>query len=160
MDQMIIAAADAGVRQLQARYADACWRLDADALGQGFAADAVWQLSSGAVYAGRPAIAEAMRAGFANYRHIFITFGTPILAVDGSTAEGRTYVSEQGVFANGAAYLVIGTYYERFAREADGSWRFAWRRFEPGYSGPPGLLPEGFRDMPDYGPPPALPEAR
>lgn len=159
MDSKIMAAVDAGVRQLHARYADAVWRLDADALGLGFAEEAIWELSSGAVHRGRAAIVEAMRAGFANYRHVFMTFGTPMLTAAAAAASARTYVAEQGVFADGRPYNVIGTYYERFVREA-GAWRFAWRRFEPGYSGPPGLLSEGFRDMADYGPPPAMPDVR
>jgi ketosteroid isomerase-like protein len=149
------AAVEAGIRQLHARCADAIWRKDADALGDCFAADAVWQLSAG-VRRGRPDIVTTMRGGFANFRHIFMSFGSPLLALDAGGARARTYVTERGVRADGEAYLTIGIYYERFACGADGRWRFAWRQFQTGYSGAQDLS-GGFPAMPDYGPPPAMP---
>ena len=82
-----------------------------------------------------------------------IDFG---LVVDSSVilvenAERR--LAEDGVLADGTPYLLIGIYLERFVQEADGRWRFAWRRFQPLYSGPHDLS-GNFVDVPDDGLPP------
>jgi len=149
------AITETGIRQLHSRCADAIWRMDADALGDCFVADGVWQLSLG-IRRGRADIVAAMRAGFANFRHIFMTFSAPLLAVDGSVVCGRTYVCEEGVRSDGATYLMLGIYYERFLQGADERWRFAWRQFEAGYSGPHAFSGT-FPAMTDHGPPPAMP---
>jgi ketosteroid isomerase-like protein len=148
--------AEAGIRQLHARCADAIWRKDAEALGDCFAQDAEWQLSAGP-RRGRAAIVEIMRAGFGSFRRVLMTFRTPLLEVGDGVAGGRTYVTEDGVRADGTPYLLIGTYLERFACEADGRWRFTWRRFQPLYSGPHDLS-GSFLDVPDQGLPPGAGE--
>ncbi|MCJ2181010.1 nuclear transport factor 2 family protein [Novosphingobium album (ex Hu et al. 2023)] len=148
-------AAEAGIRQLHARYTDAVWRKDVAAFGDCFALDAEWRLS-GVVISGRGNISAFMAAAFEKYRRILLTFRNPVVSLTGSgQATARTYVSEQSVLADGTAYGPIGTYYERLVEEA-GIWRFAWRLFLTEYIGPPDLSGTFF-DNPDFGPPPAMP---
>jgi ketosteroid isomerase-like protein len=149
------AATEAGIRQLQARCADAVFRKDAEALGDCFAEDAVWWLTAG-VQRGRADIVAAMRAGFTNFRSIFMTLRAPLLELSEREVSGRTYVTEEGVRADGTAYLTIGIYFERFALGGDGRWRFTWRHFQAHYAGPPGLTGP-FIQAHDFGAPPAMP---
>lgn len=148
-------AAEAGIRQLQARCADAIWRKDAEALGDCFTEDAVWRLSAG-VRRGRAEIVETMRAGFSNFRAIFLTLRPPLLELGEGIASGRTYVTEEGARADGTGYAIIGIYFERFARGMDERWRFSWRHFQAHYAGPPRLT-GAFIDAHDFGAPPAMP---
>lgn len=147
-------AAEAGIRQLQARCVDAIWRKDAEALGECFALDGEWQLAAGAKR-GCAEIVEFIGCGFSGFQRIFLTLGTPILEVGNGVASGRTYVTEDGALADGTPYRVIGIYFERFVEEG-GAWRFAWRQFQAHYSGLPDLS-GNWLDVPDCGPPPAMP---
>lgn len=145
-----LAMAEFAIRQLHARYADACWRKDADAMRALFAADGVWDFSSGPQRGG-DAIARFLGGGFGHYRHICVTMGTPIVSLSGERAAARTYLVEQGLLADGAPYRTVGHYAERFVEEG-ARWLFAWRQFQPWYSGPPDMR-GGFADLADPGPP-------
>jgi hypothetical protein len=96
-----------------------------------------------------------MCAAFTKYRWILLNFRTPLLQVGKGDASGRTYVSEQSVFADGRSYAPIGTYYDRY-REEGVLWRFSWRLFHTCYIGPPDLSGQFFEN-PDFGPPPLMP---
>lgn len=148
------AAAEAGIRQLHARYTDAVWRQDVTAFGDCFAADGEWRIS-GMVLRGRPQIEETIGRIFQNAHRILMNFRTPILEVGEGRASGRTYVTEQCTWKHRSPNCSIGRYYERFVEESDG-WRFAWRIFQLHYSGPPDLTGE-WREHPDFGPPPGMP---
>lgn len=147
-------AAECGIRQLHARYVDAVWRKDGEAFGDCFAEAAEWRVG-GSVMQGRDGITEAMRGVFPLFRRILMTFRTPILEVGDGVASGRTYVSENSVFADGRPFAPIGIYFERFVRQG-AVWRFQWRLFQTNYAGPPDLSGTFF-DVPDYGAPPAMP---
>ena len=148
------AAAETGIRQLQARYVDAVWRKDSDGFGDCMASDCEWRIG-GHIARGRAEIVDYIGLVFPRFRRIFLTFGTPILEVGDSVASGRTYVTEQSVFADGQPFFMIGTYYERFVDEGD-RWRFAWRLFQFQYAGPSDLS-GSFIDNVDFGAPPAMP---
>ena len=148
------ALAESGIRQLYARYIDAVWRKDSVAFGDCFTEDAEWRLS-GLVIRGRTDIADFMKQAFSKYRFILLTFRTPLLSVNGPTASGRTYVSEQSILADGRPFAPIGIYYEHFVQQGD-RWRFAWRLFHTAYIGPPDLSGTYF-ETPDFGPFPAMP---
>lgn len=150
------ADAEAGIRQLHARYADAAWRKDFASFGDCFAQDAEWRIS-GMVLKGRPMIEETIARIMQHARHILITFRTPIIEVGEGTASGRTYITEQCTWDHRDPNVSIGRYYERFVEEGD-RWRFTWRVFELHYSGPPDLMGQ-WHEHPDYGPPPAMPPA-
>lgn len=147
--------AEAAIRQLHARYIDSVWRKDVDAFGDCFAPDCEWRIT-GKVYRGRDEIQEMISHIFTRARRILMTFQTPILEVGDGTASGRTYVQEQCAWENGNSNIAIGRYYEHFVEDAD-RWRFSWRLFQVHYSGPPDLSAQ-YRDHPDFGAPPGMPE--
>lgn len=147
-------AAEAAIRQLHARYVDAVWRQDVDAFGDCFAQDAEWRVG-GKIMRGRAEVMEFMRGVFPQFERLLMTFRTPILEVGDGIASGRTYVSENSRFADGKPFGPIGIYFEHFVEESD-RWRFKWRLFQTNYAGLPDLTGTFF-DVPDYGPPPAMP---
>ena len=153
MTDLVIA--DVGIRQLHARYTDAVWRHDYDAFAECFSPDAQWRIS-GMVLSGRAQIRATIERILGNFRRVLISFGTPILSVEGARASGRTYVTEQCAWKNGNTNISIGRYYEQFVDEGD-CWRFAWRLFQLHYRGPPDLSGT-YYDNPDYGAPPGMPE--
>lgn len=146
--------AEAGIRQLHARYTDAVWRQDHDAFADCFTEDGEWRIS-GRVFRGRAEIRSAIERILANFRRVLISFGTPILEVGDREATGRTYINERCAWKDGNTNISIGRYYERFVQEGD-RWRFAWRLFQLHYRGPADLSGTFF-DNPDYGPPPGMP---
>ena len=147
--------AECGIRQLQARYTDAVWRLDYDAFGDCFAEDCEWRIS-GVILRGRAQIVDYNRQLFSTqFRRLFITLRTPILEVTGGKASGRTYFSAQNILADGTPFAPFGVYYEHFVDQGD-RWRFSWRLFHSLYGGPPDLTGT-FHDQPDFGAPPAMP---
>jgi ketosteroid isomerase-like protein len=147
-------AAEAGIRELHARYGDAVWRRDYAAFADCFTEDAEWRIA-GMVLRGRTQIASTLERLMGNLHRVLMTFRTPILDVGNGVASGRTYVTEQSAFKNGRPGTTIGLYYERFIRQGD-RWRFTWRLFQLHYMGPADLT-GAFFDQADYGPPPAMP---
>lgn len=147
-------AAEAGIRDLHARYVDAVWRKDYAAFGDCFAEDAEWRIA-GMVLRGRAEIESTLERLMGNFHRVLMTFRTPILDVGDGVASGRTYVTEQSAFKNGRPGTTIGLYYERFVRQSD-RWRMSWRLFQLHYMGPADLT-GSFFEQADYGPPPAMP---
>lgn len=146
--------AEAGIRQLYARYVDAVWRKDHVAFGDCFSEAAEWRIS-GMVFRGRAEIAGFIQKVFPKYRFILLNFRTPVLTVKAHAAEARAYVSEQSVLVDGKAYGPIGIYYDRLVLQED-QWRYSWRLFHTSYAGPPDLS-GAFFENPDFGRPPAMP---
>jgi hypothetical protein len=146
--------AEAAVRQLHAHYTDAVWRKDHVAFGDCFTEDCEWRIS-GMILRGRAEITQFMKDAFPRYRFILINLRTPVLQVGDGRAWGRTYMSEQSMFADGRPYGPIGVYYEHFLEQSD-RWRFSWRLFHTSYSGPPDLSGSFFENA-DFGPAPAMP---
>jgi SnoaL-like domain len=149
-----LAEAQAGIRDLHARYTDATFRKDYDAFARCFTADGEWRIS-GRLFKGPVEIRDGIAAILDNFVRVLITFRTPILSVGQGVASGRTYVDERCAWANGNTNIAIGIYYEHFA-EVDGVWLFSWRLFQRHYTGPPDMTGT-FDEQPDYGPPPAMP---
>ena len=150
------ALVECAIRQLHARYMDAVWRLDYEAFGDCFTEDCEWRIG-GVVLRGRQEIVAHNRELFSSkFRRLFITLRTPILELhpDGS-ASGRTYFSAQNLMADGSGFAPLGRYFERFRKE-DGRWRASWRLFQTLYTGPADLSGT-FHEVPDFGPPPAMP---
>ncbi len=150
-----LARAQAHIADLHARYTDAVWRQDADAFADCFTPDAEWRIS-GRVFAGREAIREGIAAILSRFVRVLISFRAPIVTFDGDEACARTYVDERCAWKNGERNISIGRYYERFRECDDGRWRFRWRLFELHYRGDADLGGTFF-DLPDHGPPPAMP---
>lgn len=147
-------AAEAGIRQLHARYTDSVWRQDHVAFGDCFSEDAEWRIS-GRIFRGRAEITDVIQQILSNANRILITFRTPILEVGDGVASGRCYVTEHCTWLNRGPNISIGRYYEHFVDEGD-RWRFSWRLFQLHYSGPEDLSGTWY-EHPDYGPPPGMP---
>jgi uncharacterized protein (TIGR02246 family) len=146
--------AEAGIRQLHARCADAVWRKDYEGFGDCFTEDAEWRIS-GMVLRGRDEIVGNLKRLLPKFHRVLMTFRTPIIEVGEGTASGRTYTTEQSTFSDGRPATTIGIYYERFVNQG-GQWRFSWRLFQLHYMGPADLSGPFF-DNPDFGPPPSMP---
>ena len=148
------AAAEAGIRQLQARYADAVWRWDFDAFGNCFAEDAEWRVAGFAVH-GRAACVDLLKGLQVNFDRVLFLMQCPMLEVGNGTAIGRTYCTEQNVYKDRRPGFSIGIYYDRFVQQGD-VWRYSYHHFQACYLGPPDMTGRFF-EATDYGPPSAMP---
>jgi uncharacterized protein (TIGR02246 family) len=149
--------AECAIRQLHARYADAVWRQDVSAFAECFADDAVWRVG-GLELTGRAAIAAGFAGFMASIERTLMTFRTPIVTLGADGASARTYVTEQNKYADGTAAMSIGIYYEQFAVDRDGAWRFAWRHWQMYYHGPADLS-GAIHPAAEFGAPPGMPGA-
>ena len=149
-----LVTADAGIRQLYARYADAVWRKDPQAFGDCLTEDAEWRIA-GAVMKGRAAAVAQIGQVLQQFRWCSINFKQPIIHIKDGKVTGRAFFMEQSVFATGRTMFAMGTYYDHYVNCGD-QWRFSWRLFQNHYAGSPDLSSPLF-ETPDYGPPPAMP---
>jgi ketosteroid isomerase-like protein len=143
-------AAEAGIRRMHARYANAVWRRDFTAYEEFWTEDAEFRIA-GLVHKGRDDIVAFLRRAMADVDWVRMDFESPIvdLQADGS-ALSRTQVWEENVLMKG-----MGIYWERLVL-LDGAWRRRWAMFELHYIERTGE--KGRRlDQPDYGPPPGFP---
>lgn len=70
---------------------------------------------------------ENFRAGVRHLKHMITS---PLIEVDGDTGTGVAYLLATAVDRNnGQAFMVTGTYYDRYERNS-GAWLFAERRIE------------------------------
>lgn len=148
------ALADAKIRQLYARYADAVWRKDPEAFGDCLTEDVEWRIA-GQVLHGRAAAVEMIKRVLPQFRWCSINFKTPIITVSDGKATGRCFFMEQSVFEHGRTFAAMGTYYDHYVDQGD-CWRFSWRLFQTHYAGSPDLSGPLFEN-PDFGPPPNMP---
>ena len=149
-------SAEAGIRRLHARYADAVFRKDFSSFADCFTEDAEWRLGP-YVLRGRQEATAFLQERIANSHWVLMTFRSPILEIGQGTATGRTYVTELNAYKNAPPSHTVATYYERFA-EQNGVWRRAWAFFQLHYMGKEDMSGEFFAQE-DYGPPPAMPPA-
>jgi uncharacterized protein (TIGR02246 family) len=150
-------AADAGIRQLHARFNDAVWRQDATEFSNCWSRDGEWKIA-GMHMQGREAISQACTALLGRCAHIHLIPGLPILELTGpGTAIGRMSVTEFAKMHDGSTAMTIGWYHDHYIDE-DGRWRFAKRHWSFKYRGAPDLTGP-FIDTPDYGDFPLMPAA-
>jgi hypothetical protein len=146
--------AEAGIRRLHARYADAVFRKDYATFADCFTEDAEWRLGS-YVLRGRQEATAFLQDRLAKSHWVLMTFRTPILEIGHGTATGRTYVTEQNAYRDEPPVYTVATYYERFV-EQNGLWRRAFALFQLHYMGKDDLS-GAFYAQEDYGAPPAMP---
>ena len=146
--------AEAGIRELHARYVDAVLRKDYVSFADCFTEDAEWRIA-GRVNRGRGEIVGFLQAAMSNFHAVIMTLRPPLIDLHGTTANVRTHVTENNGFKDGRPGSTIGTYYERLV-EQGGRWRRAWALYQLHYMGPADLTGSWF-EQPDYGPPPAMP---
>lgn len=125
------------IRELVARYADAVTRRHERDWAATWAEDGEWHVF-GNPTKGREAIVILWNELMGGLPFVVQLPGAGTISIDGSNATGRWYITEHGQTAEGGGLLTIGVYHDRY-RRLDGGWRFARRRFDILYSGPPDL---------------------
>src|SRR5438309_1229027 len=112
MRMIDLVAADAGVRQMHARYANAVWRKDFTTYGEFWTQDAEFRIA-GLTHKGRENIVAFLHRAMADVDWVRMDFESPILdpAPDGGVL-ARTQVWEENVLMKG-----MGIYWERLVLE-------------------------------------------
>jgi uncharacterized protein (TIGR02246 family) len=146
--------ADAGIRQLHARFTDAVWRQDADEFAGCFASDGEWKIAGMHMH-GHEEIADACRRMLGRCSHIHLIVGLPILEVTSDRAIGRLNMTEFARMQDGSTAMTIGWYHDHYV-DQEGRWRFQKRHWVMKYRGPPDLTGL-YADTPDYGAFPGAP---
>lgn len=145
--------AEAAIRQLYARYADAVWRKDRAALVSCFTDDATWKIA-GRTLVGHQAIGEFFEASVGASQKVMFWWGNPVLEIAGDEATGRLQVTELIKRAD-VELRSLAIYYERYRRIED-RWLLSFHHFNMHYLGPPDLS-DDYYDCREYGPPPGFP---
>ena len=136
------------IQRLVHEYCDAVCNHDADRWITTWDDDATWEIGRGPVE-GR----DAIRAQFDMAMDLFESVnqvsynGTADLDHAAGTGTGRWYITEFAKARTGRTLFYLGFYDDTYRRSADDRWRFASRRLEWLYQGPPDLSGE-------FGPPP------
>ncbi len=126
------------LRQLCERYVDAVNRRAGADWSATWAPDAVWDLGNGPV-AGREAILATWQAAMAGFPHVVMWVHPGVVdSVTGDTAKARWYHQEILHLADGSRQVGMGVYRDQYVR-LDGEWRFAVRKYDLLYFGPPDL---------------------
>ena len=116
------------IRERIESYNDAVFRKDADDWAECWAEDANWKVGDNTA-SGRTAIRELwvrLMEGF-EAAGMYVAHGS--VAVDGDTANSRSYMLEMLKGADGTERLVSGRYDDTLRRDADGKWRFTGRSY-------------------------------
>jgi ketosteroid isomerase-like protein len=128
------------IRNLVARYADAVARRDEAAWSATWTDDGEWHVM-GQSNKGREAVVKTWNQLMGGLEFVIQLASTGLVELDGDRATGRWYITEHGRFPGGAALLNLGVYHDEY-RYTEQGWRFARRRFDPLYMGPPDLSAE------------------
>lgn len=116
----------AALRALHDSYADAVNRVDAEAWGALWAADAHWDLM-GMKVDGREAIVALWKGAMAGFEFVGFFSQPGALHAAGDSGEGRVWTHELLVDAKGER-RPLGRYDDRYVKQG-GRWLFAERRF-------------------------------
>ncbi|TYC89592.1 nuclear transport factor 2 family protein [Novosphingobium sp. BW1] len=147
-------AADFGIRQLHARFADAVWRQDAESFAACWSSAGTWKIA-GLDMQGREAIQTGCGQLLGRCTRIHLVIGQPILIEEGACVRGRLGVTEFAWMPDGTQFITFGQYHDRYVEEA-GAWRFAERFWSFKYRGPIDLSAP-LVPTPDYGAFPGAP---
>lgn len=126
------------IEELVHRYADAVVRRDVDQWASCWAHDATWTLPGGRTAEGRDAIVEVWRAAMARFAAVVQIVHNGTVRLDGERGEGRWYISESFRRAHGGPGILLAAYDDVYVH-VDRAWRFANRRLDVQYQGPPDL---------------------
>ena len=116
------------IRERIEAYNDAVFRRDADDWAECWAEDAAWQVGDHRAE-GRAAIRALWLKLMAGYEAAGMYVAHGSVAVEGSTAQSRSYMLELLKQADGVERLVSGRYDDSLRRDADGAWRFTGRAY-------------------------------
>jgi uncharacterized protein (TIGR02246 family) len=126
------------IRQLVERYADAVNRRDEADWAACWAGDAEWDLSGRKVQ-GRESIVGLWRGAMSNFPWVVqLVLQGAVERATGERTSGRWYLVELMSTNDGKRQMGLGVYRDSYVK-VDGAWRFARRRYDLMYSGPPDL---------------------
>ena len=118
------------IRELVEAYNDAVMRLDAQAWGNCWAEDGVWQLPGMPDgLKGRETIVATWKMAMAQFEFVGFFGSVGPIVVDGDKATGICYQQEILDQKDGTTRTVIGRDTDEFIKE-DGQWRFSKRLYE------------------------------
>lgn len=134
------------LRALNLEYADAVRARDPQRWGATWAEDAVWELGPDRHVVGRDAIVDLWSTAIAKYDRVVQLYLSTVFTFDDDPgavdrASGRVELLEFNRLATGGPHTMAGHYLDTYVRTPDG-WRFASRRLEKYYAGPPDLSGE------------------
>jgi len=141
-------AADFGIRQLHAQFADAVWRQDSQVFASCFAKTGEWKIA-GMHFAGREAIAQACGQLLGRCSRIHLVTGLPMLERSERGIMGRLTVTEFAWMPDETQFMTLGVYHDHYVEES-GAWTFKSRFWSLKYRGPIDLSAP-LVDTPDYG---------
>ncbi|MBW2233660.1 MAG: nuclear transport factor 2 family protein [Deltaproteobacteria bacterium] len=129
-------SAEASIRSLVSRYAQAVVQRDAAAWGSTWATGGIWELL-GQAPTGRKAVLEHWNRLMSGIVFVYQLAGEGSVHVDqsGARGTGRFPTVEFTKLGDGPGTLLLGTYHDEYIVE-EGEWRFAHRRMEIHYMGP------------------------
>ena len=128
--------ADAEIRSLVSRYAQATNACDVAAWGATWSEQGTWELM-GATHDGRAAVVAQWENLMGSIQFVYQLPGEGTIEIDasGSRGTGRFPTVEFCQLGRGPGTLMLGTYHDVYVVE-DGGWRFAERRMQIRYLGP------------------------
>ncbi len=126
------------IRDLLAGFAEAVNRMAPDALRALFTDDGEWVVTGWGEPRGHDAIVAFLDGLLVKWEMIFhaVHSGRVELAVDGAAdrATGQWFITEFGKLLDGTEVRIAGVYHDDYERGADGTWRFARRRYDGMFS--------------------------
>ena len=149
-------AADFGIRQCHACFADAVWRQDAASFASCFAVNGEWKIA-GMCFSGRANVEAAFGQLVGRCTRVHLVTGQPLLADEGGEVLGRMAMTEFAWMPDGTQFMTVGMYHDRYVEEG-GLWRYRERFWSFKYRGPLDLSAP-LVETPDYGAFPARPSA-
>jgi hypothetical protein len=132
-------SAEASIRSLISKYAQATVTRDAAAWGSTWADDGAWELM-GQITRGRDAVVAQWESTMSGLPFVFQLPGEGSIEIDATGRSGRGCVPtvEFVKLGDGPGTLMLGTYEDVYV-EQDGKWLFAERRMKIAYVGPSDL---------------------
>jgi hypothetical protein len=147
--------AESEIRKLLAVSSDCVWRKDLDQYGLCWSINGEWRIL-GSVTRGREAIKTAWWRFMDPLRSAWQVAHNLVLEIEDHEAQGRLFIEETLVLADGTVHLTRGIYHDTYVIEED-RWTFGKRHFDLVYIGPPAMSGRFFSTVP-YGPAPTDPD--
>ena len=123
------------ITELVARYADGVNRNDMEAWATIWSEDAVYSLSGGLKKNSREEIVALFTKSMASVESMVQLVHNGTIELDGDSATGRWYISEQQGLGEHGNFYVIGVYQDRYLKTAEG-WKIAERHLDLLYREP------------------------
>jgi hypothetical protein len=136
------------IRELNAAYADAVIRRDADAWSSLWAPNGRWYFL-GEWIEGRDTIRARWQDAMNGFPIVYHQVTSEQTTVLGDEARSKVYLAEEVVTTERVSLRFVGVYTDICIRLPEG-WRYASRRFGLLYQGPGSLDPDGWLGYPQH----------